>query len=164
MILKTIAKELVILMGLSTVTAFVVNAVSEKGIALLGEWDTSMGVVTARSKDDAVHHDLEIGEIEEARQLYDSGAVFVDARAAEDYDGGHIKGALSLPAWQFEERIDSFKNEIPPSMMIVTYCSGRECDDSHMLAQRLLDEGYADVRVFIDGYPAWKAHGHPVEP
>ena len=163
--IKTIIKELLFLFGVSVFTAFAVNAVSLKGIALIGDWDTSQGVITAKPKDDPVSHDLEIGDVQSAREIYDSGnAVFVDARTQEDYRDGHISGAVSFPAYAFEEHIHAFKKEYPLFLTIVTYCTGRECDDSHVLARRLLDEGYKDVSVFIDGYPAWEEQGHPVEP
>jgi len=161
--LKDITKELVILLGVAVITAFTVNAFSPKGIAFFGDWDTSRGVITAKSKEDAVSHDLEIGDIQTAKEIYDGGAVFVDARIKEDYMDGHIKGAISLPVRQYEKLIDRFKEEIPSNMPIVTYCSGRECDDSHVLAQLLLDEGYTDVMVFIDGYPSWEEEGFPIE-
>jgi rhodanese-related sulfurtransferase len=162
--IKTILKELSILIGIAVVTAFAVNAFSSKGIALVGDWDTSQGVITAKPKDDPVSHELEIDDVFTAKTFYDMGeAVFVDARPMDDYRDGHIKNAEPLPAYQFEELIDEFKNKIPPYVIVITYCSGRECDDSHVLAQRLLDEGYDDVKVFIDGYPAWEEAGYPVE-
>jgi len=161
--LKEITKELVALVGIAAITAFTANAFSPKGIAFFGDWDTSQGVVTAKPKDAVVFHELEIGDIFTAKALYDNGAIFVDARAEADYREGRIKGSVSLPVWQFEALIYRFKDEFPTHMMIVTYCSGRECDDSHVLAQCLLDEGYMDVKVFIDGYPAWEEKGFPIE-
>ncbi len=151
-------------MGISVFTALTVNAVSPKGIALMGDWDTSQGVISAKPKDDPVSHDIEIGNVFAAKKIYDTGeAVFVDARTEENYLEGHIDGAVLLPAYQFEELIDNFRTTIPPFTMIITYCSGRECEDSHVLAQCLLDEGYSDVRVFVDGYPAWEEMGFPIE-
>jgi len=161
--LKDITKELAIILGIAVIAAFAINVFSPKGIALFGDWDTSRGVVTAKPKDDVVSHELEIGDVTTAKALYDSGAVFVDARSEEDYGHGHIKGAISLPVWQFEARVDEFKHEFPTHLAIVTYCSGRECEDSHELAQCLMDEGYFDVRVFIDGYPGWEEEGYPIE-
>ncbi len=150
--------------GMSVVAALAANAVSPKGIALIGDWDTSQGVISAKSKDDPVSHDLEIGDILAAKKIYDAGeAVFVDARIEDDYLEGRIEGAVSLPAYQFEEFIDNFRKTIPLFTMIITYCAGRECEDSHVLAQSLLDEGYTDVRVFVDGYPAWEENGFPTE-
>lgn len=161
---KDIIKGLAVLLSIAITTAFAVNFFSPKGIALFGEWDTSRGVITAKPKDDFVVHELEIDQMLTAKEIYDrEDAIFVDARAAEEFKDGHIKGAVSLPLYRLEEFIDKFKDEFPTYMMIVTYCSGRECDDSHMLAQYLLREGYTDIRVFIDGYSGWEKLGYPIE-
>ncbi len=162
---KNTIKEIILILVPAVIAAFAVNAFSPKGIAFLGDWDLSQGVITAKPRDDVVFHDLEIDEVFAVKELYDSGeAIFVDARVYEDYMEGRIKGAESLPAYQFEELIVDFKKDHPIHKLLITYCSGRECDDSHMLAQCLLDEGYTDVIVFIDGYPAWKDKGFPIEP
>jgi len=152
-------------MALAALAAFGVNYVSPKGIALVGNWDPGRGVISAQSKNEAVFHDLEIQDPETARQIYDRGtAVFVDARSAGFYADGHIKGAVSLPLGEVGVLLDAFKNKYPPDTYVITYCSGRECDDSHQLAQVLLENGYANVSIFIDGFPGWAARGYPVEP
>ena len=158
------AKEISIILGIAIVTAFAFNYFSPAGIALVGQWDTSQGVVTARAKNDIVIDDIEIGTVDRARKLYDSGKyIFVDARSPEDYEEGHIKGAVSLPVGQFDEKIAAFEERHPPQASIITYCSGRTCQDSHHLAEFLLEFGYDNVTVFIDGFPGWKAEGHPIE-
>lgn len=162
--IKEITKEVVILFGISVVCAFVVNYLSPKGIALFGQWDTSQGVITANPINGFVEKKLEIENPVLAKQIYDGGAtVFVDARIQETYQDGRIKGAVSLPVYEFDDLIEGFTTKFPASSKMVTYCSGRECEDSHELAQLLIDEGYTDVRVFIDGYPAWEKNGYPVE-
>ncbi len=161
---RNVAKEVIILLGLAVIAAFTVNFLSPKSIALVGQWDESQGVITARAKDDVVDDDLEIDDVKIAKQIYDSGeAVFVDARSLEDYEEGHIKGAVSLSVGQFNVVIDTFKTQYSTASTIVTYCSGRTCDDSHKLAQLLFEQGYTKVGVFIDGYPGWEAEGFPIE-
>ncbi len=151
-------------MGLSVFAAFAVNYFSPKGIAIFGEWDTSKGVITARPKNDFVFHEYEIEDVRQAKKIYDSGNVlFIDGRAKALFDEGHIKGAVSLPVNRFDAMIDKFIREYPISTWIVTYCSGRECQDSHKLAQYLLEAGYTNISVFIDGYPGWEGAGYPVE-
>ena len=158
------AKEISIILGLSIVTALAVNYFSPAGIALVGQWDTSQGVVMAKAKNDIVIEGIEIGTVDEARQLFDSGEyIFVDARSLEDYEEGHIQGAVSLPVGQSEDRVAAFLERYPPEASIITYCSGRTCQDSHHLAEFLLEFGYDNVTVFIDGFPGWKAEGHPIE-
>jgi len=157
-------KEICIILGLSIAAAFIVNYYLPGGIALVGQWDTSQGVVTALAKNDIVIEGIEIATVDEARKLFDSGKyIFVDARSPEDYEEGHIQGAVSLPVGQFEERAEAFLERYPPEASIITYCSGRTCQDSHHLAEFLLDLGYDNVTVFIDGFPGWEAEGHPIE-
>ena len=161
--MKTV-KEIAILLGLAFFLAFAVNFFSPAGIALVGQWDTEQGVVTAKAKNDVVIDDLEIATVGLARKLYDTGGyIFVDARSAEDYKEGHIKGAVSLPVGQFEEKLSAFMERYPPDTSIVTYCSGRTCSDSHRLAELLMEMGYEKINVFIDGFHGWKAEGYPVE-
>ena len=161
---KDIAKELVILLSLSIFVAFAVNLLSPNGIALFGEWDTSKGVITAKSKNDVVVRELEIQDVDQVQKIHASGAaLFLDARDGDFYNDGHIEGAISFPVNRFDELILQFKKDYPPSTWIVTYCSGRECEDSHELAQYLFEEGYTQISVFIDGYPGWLEKGYPIE-
>jgi len=158
------AKEVSIILGVALVAAFTVNFFSPAGVALVGQWDTARGVVTANAKNDIVSEGIEIDTVDLARKLYDSGDyIFVDARSPEDYEEGHIKGAVSLPVGRFEEKIESFLERYPPDVSLVTYCSGRTCQDSHHLADFLLEFGYDKINVFIDGFPGWKTEGHPIE-
>ena len=79
--MKTL-KEVIILIGISVIAAFGINFFSPNGIALVGQWDTSQGVVNAREKNDVVMDELEIDDVADAKTLYDSGNVlFVDARS-----------------------------------------------------------------------------------
>ena len=157
-------KEISILVSASIITAFVVNYFSPAGIVLVGQWDTSRGVITANEQNEIVLNDLEIGDVTLAKKLYDSQKfVFVDARSRDDYDEAHIKGAVSLPVGQFDEKIEEFLERYPPEKAIITYCSGRTCEDSHRLAQLLLAFGYTEINVFIDGYPGWELEGYPIE-
>jgi rhodanese-related sulfurtransferase len=157
-------KEISILVSAAIITALAVNYFSPAGIALVGQWDTSQGVITANEKNDIALNDLEIGDVTLAKKLYDSqNFVFVDARSRDDYDEGHIKGAVSMPVGQFDEKIEAFLEQYSPEKAIVTYCSGRTCEDSHKLAQLLMELGYTEINVFIDGFPGWEAEGYPIE-
>ena len=161
---KELVNQTVIMLGVSVLLAFIVNYFSPAGIALVGQWDTNAGVITAKAKNDVVSGKLEIEDVIQARQIFDGGNIlFVDARTRLDYEDGHIPGAISLPIGEFDELIDSFLDQHDIEQPIVTYCSGRTCEDSHILAQLLMDFGYIDVKVFIDGYPGWEAEGYPVE-
>jgi rhodanese-related sulfurtransferase len=161
---KRLWKETPLLLGLAIVLAISVNYFSPAGIEWVGQWDTSKGVITARAKNSVVADKPEIQDVTLARHIFDSGnALFVDARSRDNYDDGHIPGAVSMPVGEFDNLIDSFMDQHSMDQTIVTYCSGRTCEDSHNLAQLLIDFGFTDVKVFIDGFPGWEAEGHPTE-
>ena len=159
-----IIKEMFFLLGISIISAFTVNFFSPAGIALVGQWDESLGDIASDAENDVFSGELEIKHVKTAKQIYDKGkAVFADARSLENFKNGHIKGAESLPIDQFDNLIKAFKDKYPADTFIVTYCSGKTCDDSHRLEQLLFDHGYINVSIFIDGYQGWKAEGYPIE-
>ena len=46
---------------------------------------------------------------------------------------------------------------------IVVYCSGGNCEDSHLLRGKLLGAGFTGVLVYKEGFPDWQAKGKEVE-
>ncbi len=159
-----ILRDILLIVVLSVVVGFMVNTFSPKGIALVGEWDPSKGVISAKAKDQPVSRDIEINSVQEAYAIFkEKSAVFVDAREESLFNEGHIQGAVSLFSYDYGRLFPDFMAKYPPDQPIVTYCSGRECEDSHTLARYLKEDGYTHVRVFVDGYPAWAKEGHPVE-
>jgi rhodanese-related sulfurtransferase len=100
--------------------------------------------------------------------LHGANALFLDARRSSIYEGGHIAGARPFSVWEsdiddkvnklFEERSDPSSQAKP----IVVYCSGGECEDSHMLAQKLWGIQFNNVYVYKDGFPDWQKHGAAV--
>jgi len=164
MVFRKTMKEIIILVGISATLAMAVNFLSPKGIALVGQWDTSKGVITASPTGPQEWKPEEISSVARAKEIFDNGNVlFVDARSQDNYEAGHIPGAVSLPVGQFDELVGSFLDRHAAARSIVTYCSGRTCEDSHHLAQLLYGLGFEHVKVFIDGFPGWKAEGYPIE-
>lgn len=159
-----IIKETIFLLGIAIVFAFIVNLFSPAGIPFVGQWSESPGTAASKANSDVFSGNLEIKDVKAAKQIYDQGkAVFLDARSLESFKNGHIKGAESLPLGQFDDLIETFKKKHPANTFIVTYCSGRTCDDSHRLEELLFDHGYVNVSIFVDGYKGWKAEGYPIE-
>jgi len=161
---KTCAAIFLILLVAIT-AGFARNYFNPKGIALFGQWDKEKGAISALSKDmPLIPVSLEIKTISEAKEIFDgSKTLFVDARGAEIYKEGHVKGAVSLPVDDFHATGQSFLEKYSPATAMIVYCSGRECEDSHTLAGYLKDLGYANIRIMVDGYPGWEKGGYPVE-
>lgn len=94
------------------------------------------------------------------------GTLFVDARATDVFEKGHIPGARSIPVWESsadQKVMELMMQNPPPATRVVIYCQGGHCEDSHMLRQKLLGAGYADVLVYKDGFPGWESAGQAVE-
>ena len=103
---------------------------------------------------------------EQARALFDRGALFLDARRTSVYREGHIRGARSIAVWEADadDKVKAFYEEgHDPKAPIVVYCSGGDCEDSHQLAQKLYGAGFDAVFVYRDGFPDWQRRGWPVE-
>jgi rhodanese-related sulfurtransferase len=99
-----------------------------------------------------------------AAQLHRQGALFLDARRSSVYKEGHIQGARSFPVWEsdIDARVKAlFEEGRDQRAPIVVYCSGGDCEDSHMLAQKLYLAGFDDVLVYKDGFPDWQKRGLP---
>lgn len=102
---------------------------------------------------------------EEAAWLHAHGAVFLDARRTAMYEQGHILGAKSFSAWEdgLAEKVDQlslFTADL--KLPLVIYCSGGDCHDSHLVAQKLWLAGFRNVRIYTDGFPDWEARKKPV--
>ena len=83
---------------------------------------------------------------QKAKEIMDGGgsAVIVDVRTREEYDQGHIAGAVLLPDYELGSRAQT---ELPDKeATILVYCrSGRRSQNA---AQKLAAMGYTDVRDF----------------
>lgn len=89
---------------------------------------------------------------EEAKALMDSGgAIILDVRTQEEYDTGHISGAVRLEAADFAGKAA----EVLPDKdsLILVYC--RSGNRSRTASNLLLEMGYTDVRDFggINDWP-----------
>lgn len=98
----------------------------------------------------------------QAYKLYRENIIFLDARENEDYKEGHIKNALSLPYYDFDNYKQILRN-IPKSNAIVTYCAGTDCDLSILLGKKLFETGYNRVYIFFGGWNDWLKARYPIE-
>ena len=89
---------------------------------------------------------------EEAKEMMDAQEVILlDVREQEEYDGGHIPGALLLPVGTIDE--ESAAAVIPAKEdTVLVYC--RSGNRSKTAAAALAELGYTDVREF-GGINTW---------
>jgi molybdopterin/thiamine biosynthesis adenylyltransferase/rhodanese-related sulfurtransferase len=96
----------------------------------------------------------------DARELIEKGdAVVVDVREQQEWDEGHIAGAIHLPRGNLESRIERLAPE--RSRPLVVYCSSGS--RSVFAAKTLGELGYDDVVSLAGGFTDWKRNGFPVQ-
>ena len=83
---------------------------------------------------------------EEAKEIMDTeeGYIILDVREQDEYDAGHISGAILIPYTQIEAKA----NEMLPDkdQLILVYCrSGRR---SKIAAEALAELGYTNIKEF----------------
>jgi rhodanese-related sulfurtransferase len=104
-----------------------------------------------------------IGEKEALRFLQDPSTIFVDTRKQEHYAERHVKGAVSLPANDVEERFPLVQPLLPEESRLVLYCYGPECEDAERVADFLAPMNYRNMVIMSSGFPGWEEAGYPVE-
>ena len=98
----------------------------------------------------------------QAFELFQSRAIFLDAREPDLYYSGHIAGAINLPYYAFMDSMDLL-DSFDPNTVIVTYCDGEDCNASLELASSLELMGFTQVKTYFGGWLAWQAAGYPIE-
>src|SRR6266446_9633529 len=92
-----------------------------------------------------------------AAKLNSGEAVIVDVRDKDEWDEGHIPGALHMSRGTIELDIEE---KVPdPNAMIICHCGGG--GRSALAAETLQKMGYKNVHSMAGGLRAWKADGLP---
>jgi len=105
------------------------------------------------------HPDLEPVDRDTLRARVLSGAVtLLDVRPREEYQAGHIPGALCVPLEELEEHLAG----LPEDEEIVAYCRGPYCVLAIEAVERLKAKGFTAYRM-EDGVVEWRSLGLPIE-
>jgi len=101
---------------------------------------------------------------EDAARLHTAGVPFLDARRTSLFEEGHVAGAHPVSVWEsdVDEKVMALIGEQDGAKPLVLYCSGGDCEDSLLLAQKLWGAGFNDVLVYRDGFPDWVKRGGAV--
>jgi rhodanese-related sulfurtransferase/DNA-binding transcriptional ArsR family regulator len=91
------------------------------------------------------------------RRIRRGAVTLIDVRPAEEYQAGHLSGALSVPLAALRQRL----NALPRSREIVAYCRGPYCVLAVQAVELLRSHGLRAVRL-EDGVAEWRARGLPV--
>lgn len=83
---------------------------------------------------------------QEAKQIMDSekGYIILDVRTQEEFDQGHIPGAILIPDSQIREKAETVLTD--KDQLLLVYCrSGRR---SKLAAEALVELGYTNIKEF----------------
>ena len=84
--------------------------------------------------------------------------VILDTRPANEYEAGHITGAISVPVADLRRRL----KELPKNKEYVAYCRGPYCVYADQAVEFLQARGRR-ARRLVEGFPEWRTAGLPIE-
>jgi len=82
----------------------------------------------------------------------------LDVRPKEEYEAGHVQGAINIPIEELEQHLEKFD----PNLEIVAYCRGPHCILAFDAVAQLREKGF-QARRLENGFPEWKVAGLPIE-
>jgi len=94
----------------------------------------------------------------QAMQSRGENAIYLDVREPNEWNLGHIPGAVHIPRGTLELKIEG---AVPRGQKIVIYCAGG--NRSALAADTLSQMGYDDVASMAGGWRAWAESGGTVE-
>ena len=144
------------LITISVIISLALNVIRSNPISMIAQdlkkIDNIDELVNSNEPSGIVEIDVDI-----AKDLYNQGTLFVDARAEEYFNDGHIPGAIcSDELDELINMIDSINNI---QKAFVIYCSDDDCGSSEDLAYDLQEYGFNNILVFKGGWKTWTESG-----
>lgn len=121
-----------------------------KSIGIIGGADGPTSIIISEKEEIVMYEQI---TPEEAKKIMDSGAhhIILDVREQEEFDAGHIPGAILIPYTQIESKAEKMLTD--KNAQILVYCrSGRR---SKIAADSLVKLGYTNIKEF-GGINDWK--------
>lgn len=92
------------------------------------------------------------------RRAKDELVTILDVRPADEFNAGHVPGAVNIQPLELHERL----SELPKDREVIAYCRGAYCVLAFEAVAQLRKDG-RKARRMEEGYPEWKAAGLPVD-
>jgi rhodanese-related sulfurtransferase len=154
--LKRIVWQTAVMLSAAVALGLLTNSIRSDRVSLVADWSSEARLQTESGESMVI-------PLEEAYKRCASGeAIFLDARSPDLYQLGHILCARSLPLEAVEAQHGAAMEGIPQDCLIVAYCDGEHCSLSESLARQLLNMGYQNVRVLVNGWSRWVNAGLPI--
>lgn len=98
-----------------------------------------------------------VGMRELLKRVRSNDVIVLDARPTNEFEAGHIAGAISIPIDTLQQRL----RHLPRDAEYVAYCRGPYC----VYADRAVEQLRASrrrARRLLEGFPEWRAAGLPI--
>ena len=115
----------------------------DKSIGIIGGSDGPTSIIVSEKGEKAMYEQITSGE---AKKIMDSGEDFVllDVREQDEFDAGHIPGAILIPYNEIENKAEEMLPD--KDKQVLVYCrSGRR---SKIAAESLAKLGYSNIKEF----------------
>ena len=115
----------------------------DSSIGIIGGADGPTSIIVAEKGEKAMYEQI---TAENAKKIMDSGEdhIILDTREQDEFDEGHIPGAILIPYTEIEERSEEMLPD--KDAQILVYCrSGRR---SKIASESLAKLGYTNVKEF----------------
>jgi rhodanese-related sulfurtransferase len=102
-----------------------------------------------------------LADVLRARKRRD--VLLVDARSRQNYEYGHIEGAINIPADIWPELDAESLHRIMAAQQLIVYCNGVNCGVAHQTARHLRALKGPRVAVYQEGWPEWRSCALPMD-
>lgn len=90
--------------------------------------------------------------VEDLKEMINNGAIIIDVRTPQEFNGGNLKGAINIPVQVIGSKIDEIKN-LNKNNKVILYCkSGGRAGTAESILQK---NGIESIN--IGGYSSWAA-------
>lgn len=112
--------------------------------------------------------DFQVLDVDSAHVLWESlpGVLFVDTRTREEYERGHLPGAVRLELPSLNDMLSQeLREALLAAQAVVIYGSSADTDIEQLLAQALRRQlpSLPVPYVLAGGFQVWESAGFPVE-
>lgn len=106
-------------------------------------------ILNRQREDNKALNAVSIDDLES--MIRNENVLLLDVRPSNEFEFGHITGAISVPMNELMKQLKSIKED----KNIIAYCRGPFCVLADEAVKILSEQGY-NVRRLDEGYPEWK--------
>jgi rhodanese-related sulfurtransferase len=170
---RSLLREIAAVVAMAVAVGFTYNAFAPDSLTLIRTAPVLVAVADsaifgapaavegAPAGDSAAQGTFRVLNLEQMkRAVAEEKGLLADARTPDEYEAGHIPGAVNFYAMAPEDWVERIA-EVPRDTLVMIYCSNPHCPFGRTLAEFLGSFGFTNLLLFDDGWDAWSGAGLP---